>query len=107
MTALNDTDRALQDVERQGRIFHIGIGEAARWYADIYRDRVIAERVAMLGEQPRVSVAVAAGALSVPHSPTIAEVRAATLAGSDTGRQVWAQRAALVKRLNAIGRAPR
>ncbi|MFD8533898.1 hypothetical protein ACFV0L_41465 [Streptosporangium canum] len=107
MTALNDTDRALRDLQQQGRIFCIGIGEAARWYADIYRDRVIAERVAMLGKQPRVSVAVAAAALSVPHSHIIAEVRAATLAGSDTGRQVWVQRAALVERLNAIGRTPR
>jgi len=107
MSALSDTDRLLQDLEREGLVFHLGIGDATtRWFASEFREHVIAERLAMLPKEPTVSVAVAAAVLNVPPSHVIAEVRAATLAGYEDGQQIRVQRTALAQRITSLGGLP-
>ncbi|WP_030925942.1 hypothetical protein [Streptosporangium amethystogenes] len=85
MSTPGDIDDLLQHLEREGLVLHLGIGDATVWFAAEFRERMIAERPAMLPDEPMVSVATAAAVLNVPHSHLIAEVHAATLAGHDSG----------------------
>ncbi|MGJ6968015.1 hypothetical protein ACSDR0_39520 [Streptosporangium sp. G11] len=103
MSTPDDIDDLLRHLEREGLVLHLGIGDATVWFATEFRERMIAERLAMLPDEPMVSVAVAAAVLNVPHSHVIAEVRAATLAGHDGDRRVWVRREALVRRITTLG----
>ncbi|GAA4208755.1 hypothetical protein GCM10022252_74360 [Streptosporangium oxazolinicum] len=106
MSALSDTDRLLQDLEREGLVFHLGVGGgdgSTVWFASEFREQVIADRLAMLPDEPTISVATAAVVLNVPLSHVIAEVRARTLAGHDNGRQIRVQREALAQRITSLG----
>lgn len=103
MSTPGDIDDLLLHLEREGLVLHLGIGDATVWFAAEFRERMIAERLAMLPDEPLVSVATAAAVLNVPHSHVIAEVRAATLAGHDSGRQVRVRREALVRRITTLG----
>ncbi|MFF3438796.1 hypothetical protein [Streptosporangium sp. NPDC002721] len=103
MSGPGDIDDLLQYLEREGLILHLGVGDATVWFAAESCERMIAERLAMLPDEPLVSVATAAAVLNVPHSHVIAEVRAATLAGHDGGRRVRVRREALVRRITALG----
>ncbi|WP_329086524.1 MULTISPECIES: hypothetical protein [unclassified Streptosporangium] len=108
MSAPSDTDRLLRDLEREGLVFHLGIGDATTvWFASIFRENVIADRLAMLPEEPTVSVATAAAVLNVPPSHVIAEVHATTLAGHDDGQEIRVQREALAQRITSLGLPPR
>ncbi|MEU8383292.1 helix-turn-helix domain-containing protein [Streptosporangium sp. NPDC048865] len=98
-----DIDDLLLYLEREGLVLHLGVGDATVWFAAEFRERMIAERLAMLPDEPLVSVATAAAVLNVPHSHVIAEVRAATLPGHDGGRQIRVRREALVRRITALG----
>ncbi|WP_436761346.1 hypothetical protein [Streptosporangium sp. V21-05] len=103
MNAPDDIEHHLRDLEREGLILHLGVGDATVWFATEFREHVIAERLAMLPDEPLVSVATAAAVLNAPHSHVIAEVRAATLAGHDSGQRIWVRREALVRRLTTLG----
>jgi excisionase family DNA binding protein len=103
MSTPGDIDDLLRHLEREGLVLHLGIGDATVWFAAEFREHMIAERLAMLPDEPLVSVATAAAVLNVPHSHVIAEVHAATLAGHDTGRQVKVRREALVRRITTLG----
>ncbi|MER6828219.1 hypothetical protein ABT352_19720 [Streptosporangium sp. NPDC000563] len=103
MSTPGDIDDLLRHLEREGLVLHLGIGDATVWFAAEFRERMIAERLAMLPDEPLVSVATAAAVLNVPHSHVIAEVRAATLAGHDNGRQIRVRRESLVRRVTALG----
>ncbi|WP_406314315.1 hypothetical protein OHA77_38975 [Streptosporangium sp. NBC_01639] len=103
MNAPDDIEHLLRDLEREGLILHLGIGDATVWFATEFREQVIADRLAMLPDKPLVSVATAAAVLNAPHSHVIAEVRAATLTGHDSGHRIWVRREALVRRLTALG----
>ncbi|WP_326822169.1 hypothetical protein [Streptosporangium sp. NBC_01756] len=103
MSTPGDIDDLLRHLEHEGLVLHLGIGDATVWFAAEFREHMIAERLAMLPDEPLVSVATAAAVLNVPHSHVIAEVHAATLAGHDSGRQVQVRREALVRRITALG----
>jgi excisionase family DNA binding protein len=103
MSTPGDIDDLLQYLEREGLVLRLGIGDATVWFAAEFRENMIAERLAMLPDEPMVSVATAAAVLNVPHSHVIAEVHAATLAGHDSGQQVRVRREALVQRITTLG----
>ncbi|WP_371777995.1 hypothetical protein [Streptosporangium subroseum] len=103
MSTPADIDDLLQHLEREGLVLRLGIGDATVWFAAEFREDMIAERLAMLPDEPMVSVATAAAVLNVPHSHVIAEVHATTLAGHDSGQQVRVRREALVQRITTLG----
>ena len=68
MSTPSDIDDLLRHLESEGLVLHLGIGDATLWFAAEFREHMIAERLAMLPDEPLVSVATAAAVLNVPHS---------------------------------------
>ena len=68
MSTPGDIDDLLQHLEREGLVLHLGIGDATVWFAAEFREHMIAERLAMLPDEPLVSVATAAAVLRTSSS---------------------------------------